>query len=270
MSLIKNFFKKTFANPYIANLDIDSKEAVNIHKQIIKMNLLLIKHYEFIYKYFKNIDESLSEVSLPSLEIGSGGGFLKEYLPKVITSDVVKSIGIDRVEDACQLTFDDKSLKAIYANGVLHHLKDPGACLEEVQRALAPGGVFVCNEPSSNFFGYFMNRYFHDEPTDRYVKDWQMPETFKSGRLSGANMAIAYIIFKRDRIKFSKRFPNLIVSSIIYHDFLRYSLSGGLSYRPFVPRFLFGAVNFFEKALRPFMPVLGNNMIVTIRKIQNI
>ncbi len=267
MSLVKNFLKKFFANPYAGNLDIDSKVAVDIHRQIIRSNPLLVKHYEFIYNYFKKIDDSLPQLGLPALEIGSGGGFLKEILPKVITSDVVLSEGIDRIENACQLTFDDKSLKAIYANGVLHHLKDPGDCLEEVQRVLAPGGVFVCNEPSSNFFGYFMNRYFHNEPTDKYIKDWQIPQKAEGGRLTGANMAIAYIIFKRDRIKFSEKFPNLRISSIIYHDFLRYSLSGGLSYRPFVPRFLFCVVNFFEMALRPLMSVLGNNMIVTIQKI---
>lgn len=267
MSLIKSFLKKFFTNPCVNNLDIDSKGAVNIHRDIIRANPLLVKHYEFIYRYFKKIDDSLPQVGLPALEIGSGGGFLKEILPRVITSDVVLSEGIDRVENACQLTFDDKSLKAIYANGVLHHLKDPGACLEEAQRVLVPGGVFVCNEPSSSLFGYFMNKYFHNEPTDKYIKDWQIPQTANDARLTAANMAIAYIIFKRDRAKFSQKFPNLRISSIIYHDFLRYSLSGGLSYRPFVPRFLFGAVNFFEKILRPFMSVLGNNMIVTVEKI---
>lgn len=267
MSLIKNFLKKAFANPCVDNLDIDSREAVDIHKRIIRSNPLLAKHYEFIYNYFKKIDDSLPELGLPALEIGSGGGFLKEILPHVITSDVVLSGGIDRIENASELTFDDKSLKAIYANGVLHHLSDPGACLEEIQRVLAPGGVFVCNEPSSNFFGYFMNKCFHNEPTDKYVRDWKIPQVTLGTRLTRANMAIAYIIFKRDRKKFTQRFPNLRISSIIYHDFLRYSLSGGLSYRPFIPRFLFTVVNFFEKALRPFMSVLGNNMIVTVQKI---
>lgn len=266
MASLKACLKKAFSHPLTDKVDINSRNAVDIHRRIIRESPLLIAHYAFIYKYFKRIDVSLSNLKYPSLEIGSGGGFLKEVLPDVITSDVVKSEGIDRVEDACALSFGDNSLKAVYANGVLHHIKDPTKCLFEIERVLVPGGKFVCNEPSSGPFGYFMNRYFHDEHTDKRVKDWRMEETDAVGRLTGANMALPYIIFKRDAALFRERFKMLKIDSIAYHDFLRYTLSGGLSYRPFVPKILFGAVNFMEAVFKPVMFILGNNMLVTIQK----
>ena len=266
MISLKACLKKAFSHPLADKVDINSRYAVDIHRRIIRENPLLIAHYALIYKYFKRIDDSVSNLKYSSLEIGSGGGFLKEFLPDVITSDVVKSEGIDRIENACALSFGDNSLKAIYANGVLHHIKDPAKCLFEIERVLVPGGRFVCNEPSSTLFGYFMNSYFHNEHTDKRVKDWKIDENGASGRLSRANMALPYIIFKRDAALFRERFKMLKIDSIAYHDFLRYTLSGGLSYRPFVPKILFGAVNFMEEIFKPVMFILGNNMLVTIQK----
>lgn len=266
MLSLKGYLKKSFSHPLTDKFDIDSYDAVGIHQRIIRENPLLIEHYIFIYKYFKRIEDSLFGLKYPSLEIGSGGGFLKEILSDVITSDVVKSEGIDRIEDACALSFGDNSLKAIYANGVLHHIKDPSKCFFEIERVLVTGGKFVCNEPSSSLFGYFMNRHFHNEHTDKSVKEWRIEEEDAAGRLTGANMALPYIIFKRDAALFRERFKRLKIDSIAYHDFLRYTLSGGLSYRSFVPKMLFGAVNFMEAIFKPVMFVLGNNMLVTVKK----
>lgn len=267
MADLRDYIKKRSAHPLADHLDIDSKEAISVHRNIIKENQLLKRHYAFIYRHFKKTGDSLAGLKYPSLELGSGGGFLKEYIPDVITSDVVASDGIDRVEDACSLSFPDNSLKAVYANGVLHHIKDPAACLYEIQRVLTPGGKFTCNEPSSGPFGYFMNRHFHDEHTDKHVKGWEAGEKGRHGRLTGANMALPYIIFIRDANDFRQKFKDLRITSFIYHDFLRYTLSGGLSYKPFVPKFLYGPVNFMEWLAKPLMPVLGHNMLVTIQKI---
>lgn len=265
-SLASIFLKKICLPAQYAGIDINSKEAIVIHKRIIKGNLLLTRHYEFIYKYFREIENCLAGSTLPSLEIGSGGGFLKEFIPGVVTSDVVAGEGIDRVESATALSFSDNALKAVYANGVLHHINDVEACLKQIQRVLMPGGMFVCNEPSTNFFGYFMNKYFHNEPTDKFRRGWKLAAGDESKRLSDANMAMPYIIFKRDRLLFQRKFVNLKIRSVVYHDFLRYAFSGGLSYQPFVPRILYGLVNFIEFMVKPLMPVLGSNMIVVIEK----
>ncbi len=262
------FLKKTHSNPLSYGLDVDSEEAVRIHRRIIKKNALLRKHYEFIYGCFKKVENFLSGLHFPSLEIGSGGGFLKEFIPDVVTSDVVKSGGIDRVEDAVSLSFPDESLKAIYANGVLHHIRKPELCIREIQRVLVPGGMFVCNEPSTNFFGYFMNKYFHNEYTNKFIREWKIDSIDNQGRLTIANMAMPYIIFKRDVGLFRQKFKNLKIISITYHDFLRYTFSGGLSYRPFIPRLFYGAINFIERIFEPLMPVLGNNMVITIEKFK--
>ena len=209
MDFLLRFLKKHYGHPLVGQLDIDSAGAVTVHHRIILENPLLRRYYASMYRYFQEKEKTVEDLNFSSLEIGCGGGFIKEYLPGVITSDVVAADWVDRVEDASSLNFGPNSLKAIYANGVLHHIKDPVGCLSEIERVLAPGGVFVCNEPSSTRLGYFMNRHFHHEATDRDVCEWNAGIPDQSGRLSGANMALPYIIFRRDAALFAKRFPNL-------------------------------------------------------------
>jgi len=263
MSGLKDALLRRWAHPLSRQLTLDGPEAVVAHRRIIRSNPLLLARYAFVYDFFRSVEREAQPPGLPSLEVGSGAGFLKSYIPEVITSDVVAGEGIDRVEDACALTFADASLKAVYAFGVLHHLRAPEKFLAEVDRVLATGGRCVLDEPSSTAFGYFMNRHFHREPTDRHAAQWGVAA---GGRLTGANMAIPYIIFRRDRRRFEEMFPRLKVRRILYHDFLRYTLSGGLTYRPFVPRWLFGAVNGLERLAAPLMRWLGHEMIVDLEK----
>lgn len=259
---------RNYAHPLADKLDLDSSAAIAVHRRIIRSNPLLMRYYTSMYSYFRENEVLLTNIEAPSLEIGSGAGFLKEFLPAVITSDVVAGEGIDRSEDICRLSFADRSLKAIYANGVLHHVNDLERCFSEIQRVLIPGGVLVCNEPSSNPLGYFMNKHFHHEATDKDAEMWGLAAgTSGSGRLTGANMALPYIVFRRDADVFHKKFPHLKIERVKYHDFLRYILSGGLSYRPFVPPFLYWLSDAAEIIFRPLMFLVGQEMLVTVRKI---
>jgi len=81
-------------------------------------------------------------------------------------------------------------------------------------------------------------------------------------------MTLPYVIFTTDRALFNVRFPCLKIRQIVHHDFMRYTLSGGLSYRPFVPPFFFGAVNILESLARPLMPIVGHAMILTVERLQ--
>jgi SAM-dependent methyltransferase len=263
MSRIRDWLLRRGAHPLTRGLELDGAGAIAVHRQILRDNPLLRARYAFVYEFFRSEDLALRPLGRPCLEVGSGAGFLKSYIPDVITSDVVAGEGIDRVEDACALSFTDASLRAVYVFGVLHHIPEPEKFLRQVDRVLVPGGRCLLDEPSSTLFGYFMNRHFHAEHTDRRASAWGFAG---GGRLTGANMALPYIIFCRDRGRFEELFPRLKVRRIVYHDFLRYTLSGGMTFRPFVPRGLFGAVNGLEKLATPLMRWLGHEMIVVLEK----
>ena len=66
------------------------------------------------------------------------------------------------------LPFDDDAFDAVLSMGVLEHVMDPDASLEELRRVLVPGGVIHCYK-LPNRFSYLefiarhTGRYFHGE-----------------------------------------------------------------------------------------------------------
>ena len=89
------------------------------------------------------------------LELGSGGSYLKDLRPSIISSDVVPDVA-DRVIDGRALPFADNSLQAIFLTHVFHHIPEVDAFLKEAQRTLVPGGVIsmieVAHTPFARFF----------------------------------------------------------------------------------------------------------------------
>src|SRR5260370_37791708 len=61
----------------------------------------------------------------PVVEIGGGPGFFKEYLPRLITTDLVPTPYVDIVCDATSLPFESGSVGALVIVDVLHHLPKP-------------------------------------------------------------------------------------------------------------------------------------------------
>ena len=51
-------------------------------------------------------------------------------------------VGPSRAHDPWRLPFDDGAFDAVLSCGVLEHVEDPDASLEEIRRVLVPGGTF--------------------------------------------------------------------------------------------------------------------------------
>ncbi len=56
------------------------------------------------------------------LELGSGGGFLADYIPRLITSEVFYIQGVNIILDGRHLPIQNHSLDAIVMVDVLHHI----------------------------------------------------------------------------------------------------------------------------------------------------
>ena len=189
---IAGAIKKFLINPRIANKSLDDPETTIINREIIESKPFLKKLYIYYYSDFIEAEKSLESLSGISLELGSGGGFLKKILPSVVTSDVALFPGTDRVENATKLSFRDGELRAIYMSGVLHHIGKAKEFFREAERCLAPGGKIVMMEPHMSFFGRIFFKIFHYEANDMRTLRWDFPQT---GPLSGANTALPYLIF---------------------------------------------------------------------------
>ncbi|MCD6393924.1 MAG: methyltransferase type 11, partial [Planctomycetes bacterium] len=91
--------------------DIDDPSTTALHGEIIRRKPFLRKLYRDFYGEFqKAIPEYANKVIV---EIGSGGGFLKEVIPNATTSDVFDLPDIDMVFSALEMPFEDSSIDAI-------------------------------------------------------------------------------------------------------------------------------------------------------------
>ena len=103
----------------------------------------------------------------------------------------------------------------------------------------------------------------HHEPFEPQADSWTIPE---SGPLSGANGALPWIVFERDRERFETEFPAWEIVSIRLDRPVSYLLSGGVSMRSLMPGWSFGAWRRLERRLAPWMSALGTFAVIVLRR----
>jgi SAM-dependent methyltransferase len=181
-----------------------------------------------------------------ALELGSGAGFIKEVIPDAITSDTIPYEGVDRIVDAMAMPFGESSVRAIFMLNVFHHIPDVSAFLLEAERVLIPGGRILIIDQFPGYFSSLIFKYVHHEPYDEGALDWKFQST---GPLSGANGALAWIVFQRDREKFQELFPGLRIERFAPHSPLRYWLIGGMKNWSLIPVWLFPLATRIDRSL---------------------
>ena len=260
-----NLILKLWQHPFTRSLDINSNTAVLTHRAIIEQKPFLRAIYRNWYREFLVAYEKVKALGLPLIEIGSGAGHLEEYIPEVVKSDVVENPNAHRVIDATALPYKDRSVAAIFVLNAFHHFPEPEAFLKEADRCLVKGGFLVLTEPSGSPLQSFMIKKFHPhEYYDESITDWKNDP---KGRLGSCNNAIPYIVFERDQEKLKAKFPRLKIRSFKKHTYFIYFLSGGLSYKSFLPKFTLPLVLGIEKAMALLFPNLGTEMTITFEKI---
>lgn len=258
--------------------DLDDPATTLLHAEIIQKKPFLKKLYIDFYKQFeKAVSDSKNKVLV---ELGSGGGFIKEVINNVITSDVLELPNVDKVFSALDMPFEEASVDAFFMFNVLHHITEPRAFFREALRCLKVCGRVVMIEPANTLWSRFIYKNFHHEAFDAQAPEWCCRGQAKwepgprkagtlqeSGPLSGGNGALAWIIFWRDRKIFESEFPSLRIVRMRNHTPLRYLLSGGLTLRQLVPSFSYPAVKAIEYTLPPINDLLGMFQTIELEKV---
>jgi SAM-dependent methyltransferase len=249
---LKDWLMRALEYPEAASLPIDSPETTILRWQIIREKVFLRRVYD---EWYGAISSTIPGGANPALEIGSGAGFMSDYLENLITSDLMELPGVDRVIDACaSLPFEGGSLRGIAMVNTLHHLPDVEAFIGEAVRCLQPGGVVSMIEPWNTSWSRFVYMRLHHEPFEPSAPSWQFE---RAGPLSGANGALPWILLVRDRDRFEHRFPELRIVEPRLTMPIRYLLSGGVSMRSLVPSSSFAPLRAMEETCRPFMSALA-------------
>jgi SAM-dependent methyltransferase len=148
------------------------------------------------------------------------------------------------------LPFAAGSLRAIVMTNVLHHLPQPRRFLADAAHCVRPGGALVMIEPWVSPWSRFVYGRLHHEPFEPHARTWEFPAT---GPLSGANGALPWILFVRDRAQFEAEFPEWRIEHIQPGMPFRYLLSGGVSLRSLMPGASEGLWRGVERLMQPCM-----------------
>ena len=231
------------AHPLTRGLSPDDPRTTARRKQIVLAKPFLRRIYE---GWYDEIRAALPEGPGAVLEIGAGGGFLKQRVPDLVASEILPVPGVDVVLDGTALPFRDRSLRAIVMTNVLHHIGAPRAFLAEAGRCVREGGRIVCIEPWVSPWAALVMRVVNHEPFDPDARTWE----FDAARpLSDANGALPWIIFERDRAVFQREFPQWDVEVRRPGMPFRYVLSGGVASRVSAPAWSFPLVTRIEQFL---------------------
>jgi SAM-dependent methyltransferase len=237
-----SFLSNMLAHPLTRGMSLDDPETTALRSRIIHEKIFLRKIYESWYQLLvSHIPEGIGTV----LEVGSGGGFLKELQKDALASEVFLVPNIDVVFDAMILPFKHESLRAVLMVDVLHHIPDPALFFNEAARCVRSGGRCLFIEPWNTPWGRWVYQNLHHEPFNP-EGGWTIPS---SGPLSGANGALPWILFERDRQLFVEKFPQWRIVKVTPMMPLAYLISGGVSMRSIMPGWAYRLVRAFEKLI---------------------
>ena len=241
-------------------MQIDDPATTELRKQIIASKPFLKAIYD---EWYRTLADELPPIDGKVLELGSGGGYCSKFIPGLITSEAFPCSTVQMVVDAQRMPFEDGTLRAVVMTNVMHHLPNVREFFKEATRCLRNGGKILMIEPWVTSWSKIVYTRLHHEPFEPNSAEWTFPP---QGPLSGANNAMPWIVFERDRAKFEAEFPELSVKTIRPFMPFRYLVSGGVTMRNLMPGFTHGAWLGLENLLKNQMSRLGLFAFVAIRR----
>lgn len=218
---------------------------------------LLFWYRELYRDQFKDFANP-SELSI--LEIGSGTSPLKQFLPNIVTSDVLDLDYLDLVFDCHDIdkleAIKDNSLDVITLTNVLHHLRRPIAFLNRAASKLKAGGKVIATEPFFSVVSTPIFKFLHHEAVDLRISEPQLNDV--QGPLVSANIALPWLIFFQKPQWLDRLSDNFDLALLSARPFsaLSYMVTGGISHRLPIPhglyRMLFSADLTFSRRFPRF------------------
>jgi SAM-dependent methyltransferase len=221
--------KEWIEHPLTRGLDLDDPRTTDLRRRVIQAKPFLRDIY---VDWYAQVAEALPEGGGSVLEIGSGPGFLSEFVSGLITSDTFHCPGVRVVLDGLHLPFATGALRGIAMTNVLHHIPDPRTFFSQALHCVRPGGAIVMIEPWVTPWSRVIYTRLHHESFQPEARSWEFSS---AGPLSGANGALPWILFERDRARFEEEFPQWSIELIAPLMPFRYLISGGVSLRSLMP-----------------------------------
>lgn len=260
------FLLDILREPLLNGMDVDGENRLKLHQKMLEKKRMLRETFTDFHHIFRKLDRRFLTGKGIAVELGAGVSPMRDSYPEVLATDIVYAPHLDKVINAEAMDFADNSVSTIYGQNCFHHFPHPDQFLHELDRVLVPGGGAILLEPYYGPFASFLyKRLFRTEGFDKTYPSWETPS---AGPMNGANQALSYIVFIRDRAQFELKHPSLkIVHQQTVGNYLKYLLSGGLNFRQLLPDSFTGFVGLLEKLISPLNRWFALHHIVVIRKV---
>ncbi|MGD9132239.1 MAG: methyltransferase domain-containing protein [Desulfobacterales bacterium] len=259
--MLNSAIRRLFSHPSTHDVDLDAPENTLRRAGVIQRKPFLKQFYQDCYSSMSKLLPG--KINGPVIELGSGGGFLEEYISDLITSEILAIPTVDIQFDGQHMPFKYASVRALVMLDVFHHIPDPAAFLAQAAHILKPGGCLIMIEPWVTPWSRFVYQYLHHEPFEPAANKWRLQ---KGGPLTNANSALPWIVFDRDRRKFEDRFPEWQVKKISLHTPFCYLLSGGFVFKSIMPAACYPLCRRFENWLQPFNQLLAMFATIVVQR----
>jgi SAM-dependent methyltransferase len=220
------------------------------------------------YGNFYSLISAQVDYQLPGfkLEVGSGMGNIKRFVPDCITSDLFPNPWLDRVESIYGLNFPDNSVSNLILFDVWHHLEHPSNAMEEARRVLVHGGKLIIMDPAMSLLGRVVYGKCHHEPVgfDIPISAEAADMTLPDANQYFAAQSFAHRIFK------NRELPTLLegwnLEPVKEITSFAYWGTGGFSGPQLYPDLFYPVIHMMDKMLGIFPSLFAARLMITLRK----
>ena len=246
----------------MASID-QHREEINQNQQQWDKKPVLQRVYR---EFYRQISAQVSGVGSLCVEIGSGIGNIKEFIPNCRRTDLFDHPWLDSVENAYALSFDSNSVSDIILFDVFHHLRYPGEALAEFKRVLIPGGRVVIFEPCVSILGRIVYGPMHPEPIGlSSTITWRAPADWDPSNLDYyAAQGNAWRLFVKQSPRIDLK--DWEVNSITRISALSYVATGGYNGPQLYPEVAYPLMRMLDKLLDFAPAIFATRLLVVLQK----
>lgn len=217
-------------------------------------------------RFYEMIRGNLAPVPGAIVELGSGIGAIKEFIPECVTTDIFPNPWLDRCENAYALNFPDESVSTFILLDVFHHLKYPGTALNEFRRVLRDKGRVIILDPAMGLLGRLVYGLFHHEALGcREPIEWLSPDGFDpESAYYFAAQANASRVFLGNGYKEELKSWKLLRLEQLPE--IAYVASGGFSKPQLYPSAALPVIRVLEKFLASWPKLFATRLLVVLAK----
>lgn len=208
-----------------------------LQREVVVGQMRFLKRFLRLSSTFMEVGPGDCSVSLEAAKLA------KKVYAVDVSTEITKNLKLPQhfeliISDGCSVPVPENSVSVAYSFQLMEHLH-PDDAFEQVQniyKALEPGGVYICITPNRLSGPHDISKYFDDVATGLHLKEYTMTELATLFESAGFSKIYGYIgvkgrfvffpiFFVRRMESFLSQLPRSLSKRIADHLFLRLLLS---------------------------------------------